>query len=146
MILKIKEEWRELHSVPLSIKCVSSSLLSSFLSVCQSVPEENNSVNTVVSTTPSSIFYHGVVPTGSPSCGGDVAVYVLDIKQPSLPTPFHSVLVSYDPFIYTLFHKFSRQLSAFSLCSSGLISALLVLSTVYLFMKVFFSSDVILCG
>ena len=35
-----------------------------------------------------------LVPTGSPSCGGDVAVYVLDIKQPSLPTPFHSVLVS----------------------------------------------------
>ena len=87
-----------------------------------------------------------LVPTGSPSCGGDVAVYVLDIKQPSLPISFHSVLVSYDPFIYTLFHKFSRQLSAFSLCSSGLISALLVLSTVYLFMKVFFSSDVILCG
>ena len=34
------------------------------------------------------------------------------------------------------FHNFSRQLSAFSLCSSGLISALLVLSTMYLYMKV----------
>ena len=44
------------------------------------------------------------------------------------------------------FHKFSRQLSAFSLCSSGLMSALLVLSTTYLFTKVSFSSDVILCG
>ena len=33
------------------------------------------------------------------------------------------------------FHKFSRQLSAFSLCSSGLISALLVLSAIYLFMN-----------
>ena len=34
------------------------------------------------------------VPTGSPSRGGDVAVYVFDINQPSLPTPFYSVLVS----------------------------------------------------
>ena len=33
------------------------------------------------------------------------------------------------------FHKFSRKLSAFSFCSSGLISVLLVLSTIYLFMK-----------
>ena len=31
-------------------------------------------------------------------------------------------------------------------CSSGLISALLVLSTLYLFMKVSFSPDIILCG
>ena len=30
------------------------------------------------------------------------------------------------------FHKFSQHLSAFSLCSSGLISALLVLSTIYI--------------
>ena len=28
------------------------------------------------------------VPTGSPSRGGGVAVYVFDINQPSLPTPF----------------------------------------------------------
>ena len=34
------------------------------------------------------------VPTGSPSRGGDVAVYVFDINQFSLPTPFYSVLVS----------------------------------------------------
>ena len=27
------------------------------------------------------------VPAGSPSRGGDVTVYVLDISQPSLPTP-----------------------------------------------------------
>ena len=39
----------------------------------------------------------------------------------------------YGPFNCILFHKFSRQLSVFSLCSSGLISALLVLSTMYLF-------------
>ena len=46
----------------------------------------------------------------------------------------------YDPFKCISFHKFSRQLSAYSLCSSCLSSAVLVLSTVYLFMKV------ILCG
>ena len=50
------------------------------------------------------------------------------------------------PFNCISFHKLSRQLSAFSLYSSGLISALLVLSTVYLFMKIFLSSDIILCG
>ena len=51
----------------------------------------------------------------------------------------------YGPFTCILFHKFSRQLSAFSLRSSGLISALLVLSTTCLFMKVSLSPDVILC-
>ena len=50
----------------------------------------------------------------------------------------------YGPFNCTSFHKFFRQL-CFSLCSSGLISALLVLSTVYLFVKVFLSPDIILC-
>ena len=34
------------------------------------------------------------VPAGSPSRGGDVTVYVFDRNQPSLPTPFRSVLVS----------------------------------------------------
>ena len=33
------------------------------------------------------------VPTGSPSRGGDVAVYVSDIDQPSLTTPFYSFLL-----------------------------------------------------
>ena len=88
------------------------------------------------------------VPAGSPSRGGDVAVYVFDINQPSLPTSFYFVLVSvsvfYDLFNCVSFHKFSRQLSAFSLCSSGLISALLILSTIYLFVKVSFSPDIIL--
>ena len=39
------------------------------------------------------------VPTGSPSRDGDVAVYVLDINQSSLPTPFHSALVSVSVFM-----------------------------------------------
>ena len=37
-----------------------------------------------------------LVPVGSPARGGDVGdgdVYVFDINQPSLPTPFYSVLV-----------------------------------------------------
>ena len=50
------------------------------------------------------------------------------------------------PFNCISFHKFSRQLSAFSLCCSGLISSLLVLSSVYLFMKVSFSPDIIPSG
>ena len=33
------------------------------------------------------------IPAGSPSRGGDVTVFVFDINQPSLPTPFYSVLV-----------------------------------------------------
>ena len=47
------------------------------------------------------------VPTGSPSRGGDVTVYVADINQPSLPTPFHSVLVSVSVFmaLSTVFHS-----------------------------------------
>ena len=34
------------------------------------------------------------VPTDSPLRGGDVALYVFNINQPSLPTPSYSVLVS----------------------------------------------------
>ena len=46
-------------------------------------------------------------PTGSPSCGGDAAVYVFDINQPSLSTPFYSVLVSVCVFMAfsTVFHS-----------------------------------------
>ena len=79
------------------------------------------------------------VPAGSPSRGGDVKVYVLDINQPSLLTPFTLFLclfLSCGPFTCISIHKFSRQLSVFSLCSPSLISASLVLSTVYLFLNV----------
>ena len=78
------------------------------------------------------------VPVGSPSRGGDVKVVVLDINQPSLPTPFTLFLClffSYGPFTCISIHKFSRQLSVFSLCSPSLISASLVLSTIYIFLK-----------
>ena len=39
------------------------------------------------------------VPAGSPSRGGDVMVYVTNINQPSVPTPFYSVLVSVSVFM-----------------------------------------------
>ena len=47
------------------------------------------------------------VPMGSPSRDGDVAVYVFDINQPSLPTPFYSVLVYRSIFmaLSTVFHS-----------------------------------------
>ena len=38
-------------------------------------------------------------PAGSPSRGGDVAVYVFDVNQPSLPTPSYSVPVSISVFM-----------------------------------------------
>ena len=48
-------------------------------------------------------YYRGsplvCVPAGSPSRGGDVTVYVKYINQPSLPAPFHSVLVSISVFV-----------------------------------------------
>ena len=43
----------------------------------------------------------------------------------------------YGPFNYISLHKSSRQISAFSFCCARLVSALLVLSTIYLFMKVY---------
>ena len=47
------------------------------------------------------------VPAGSTSRGGDVAACVFDINQPSLPTPFNSVLVSVSVFmaLSTVFHS-----------------------------------------
>ena len=87
-----------------------------------------------------------LVPAGSPSHGGDVAVYVFNISQPSLPTPFYSVLASISVFmaLSNVFHSiYSPDNSAFLFRSSSLISALLVLSTIYLSMKVFFSPDII---
>ena len=90
---------------------------------------------------------------GSPSRGGDVTVDVFDINQPSLPTPFffffYSVIVSTSLFVAlsTVFYSItSPDNSPLSHCSSGLLSALLVLSTRYLLMKVSFSPDLIPSG
>ena len=85
-----------------------------------------------------------VVPAGSFSHGRDVTVYVWHT-----PTELaHSFLFYscvcfclYGPFNCISFHKFSRRLSVFSLCSAGLIPALLALSTVYFLMKVYLIPD-----
>ena len=52
-------------------------------------------------------FLHMQVPTSSPSSGEDVAVYLSDINQPSLPTPFQSVLASVSVLMAhsTVFHS-----------------------------------------
>ena len=90
-----------------------------------------------------------VVPKGSPSRGGDVTVHVW--HKPAELT--HSSLFCscvyfclYGPFNCFSFHKLSRQFSVFWLGSSGLISAWLVLSTIYLFVRVSFSPDIIRSG
>ena len=88
---------------------------------------------------------------GSPSRDGDVTVYICDINQPSLATPVYSVLVSISDFmaLSTVFHSInSPDNSPFSH------SVLPVLSLPYwsfqlytcLFMKVFFSPDIIPTG
>ena len=48
-----------------------------------------------------------VLPAGSPSHGGDVADYVFDINQPSLPIPFYFILVPVAVFmaLSTVFHS-----------------------------------------
>ena len=86
----------------------------------------------------------GSLSSGSPSRGGDVTVYVWH-KPPELVHSFLFCSFVYfslrGPFNCISFNRFSRQLSVFSLCSSGLISALLVLLTIHLSMKVSFSPD-----
>ena len=62
---------------------------------------------------------------------------------------FYSVLVSVSVFmaLSTVFHSInSPDNSPLSHYSSGLVSALLVLSTIHLFMKVSLSPDIILSG
>ena len=48
-----------------------------------------------------------IIPAGSPTRGGDGRVCVCDIYQPSLPTPFYSVLASISIFmaLSTVFHS-----------------------------------------
>ena len=81
-----------------------------------------------------------MVPAGSPSYIEDVVVYVCDIKPTELAHSFLfcscAYLCLYSHFNCITFLKFFPPFSTFSLSSSSFISALLVLSTVYLFMKV----------
>ena len=90
-----------------------------------------------------------VVPEGSSSRAGDDVVYVKDIKQPTLPTPFYFVLVSISVFmaLSTVFHSINSSDN-----SPLSHSVLLVLIPpdwsfqLYIFMKVSLSPDMILCG
>ena len=86
------------------------------------------------------------IPIGSPSHGGDVTVYIWH-RPAKLANSFLFCpcvyFGLYGTFNCIAFHKFSWQLSIFSFCSCGLISALLVLSTVYLFLKVSFRPDIL---
>ena len=90
-------------------------------------------------------------PTGSPWRGGDVVVYVFDINLLSLPTPFfYSVLVSVSVFIALSAVLHSKN----SVTTLHFLTVLVVFFSaywsfqvyIYLFMKVSFSPDVILCG
>ena len=75
--------------------------------------------------------------TGSPLRGEDVAVYVFDINQPSLPTPLYSVLVSISVFmaLFTEFHSINSP-SNFPLSHS----VLPVLFLPYWFFQLYISS------
>ena len=91
------------------------------------------------------------VPTGIPSRGGDVTVYVSDINQPSLPTPFYSVRVSLSlsMALSTVFYSINSPHN--SPLSHSVLPVLILpycsfqLSN-YLFRKVSLSPDIILCG
>ena len=62
-----------------------------------------------------------LAPKGSASRGGDVMADAFDTNQPSLPTPFYSVLVSISVFmaLSTVFHSISSS-DNFSLSHSVL--------------------------
>ena len=92
---------------------------------------------------------HFRVPAGTPSRGGDITVYAPDISQSSLPTPFILCLYLFLPlwpfqlyFIPWILPTTLRFLTLFFWSYS----ASLVFSTIYLFMKVSLSPDIILCG
>ena len=81
------------------------------------------------------VYPTSVVLTGSPSCGGDVTVYVYDKSQQSLPTPFYSVLVSVFVFmaLSTVFHSIhSPDNSPFSHSVLPVLSLCLIASFNYI--------------
>ena len=89
------------------------------------------------------------VPACSPSRGGDVAVYVFDINQPSLPTPFYSVSVSFSVFMALLTVFYSMNFPDNSPLSHSALSVYFYLIGPFNYislMKVSLSPDVILWG
>ena len=73
-----------------------------------------------------------------------------DINQPSLPTPFHSVLVSISVFmaLSTVFHSINSPDNSplFPSVLPALIPRYWSLNYLSFFMKVSLSPDIILCG
>ena len=100
----------------------------------QTTTESDQHVHKALQTWVIFLIGNYVTPRAYLNVVGKLRFTSLDINQRSLSTPFYSALgvylCLYGPFNCILFHKFSKQLSAFSLCSFGLISALIVLSTV----------------
>ena len=82
-------------------------------------------------------LHHVRVRTGSPSRGGDVTVFLFDRSQPSVHTPFDSVLVSVSVLmsLSTVFHSINSP-----------DNSPLSYSTRYLLMNVSFSPDIVLRG
>ena len=79
---------------------------------------------TTTATTTTTTAAAAAVLAGSPSRGGNVTVYVYDINQPSLPTPFYSVLMSVSVFmaLSTVFHSMNSPDN--SLFSHSVLSSL----------------------
>ena len=88
------------------------------------------------------------VSASSPSRGGDVAVHVFDISQPSLPTPFYSVVVFIVVFmaLSPVFHSINSPDN--SPLSHSVLPVLFLpyWSFQLLVMKVSITPDIILCG
>ena len=94
-------------------------------------------------------FSPRVVPAGSPSRGGDVAVNACDINQLSLPIPFYFVLVSVSVFVALspVFHSINSPDN--SPLSHSVLPVLFLpywSFQLYLFMKVSLSPDIFLGG
>ena len=90
-----------------------------------------------------------MVPAGSPSRGEDDVLDIFDINQPSLPTPFYSVLVSVSVFmaLSTVFHSINApDNSPLSTMFFWSYVCLIGPFIIYLFMKVSLSPDIILFG
>ena len=88
------------------------------------------------------------VTTGSRSRSEDVLVYVFDTNQPSLPTPFYSVLVSVSIFkaLSTVFHSLNSPDNSPLSHSVLLVLFCLIGPFNYVpLLKVSLSPDIILC-
>ena len=94
-------------------------------------------------------YYPYSCPSGLTFSWWECYGFCLRQKPVELAHSFYSVLVSISVFmaLSPVFHSItSPENSPLPHCSSGLISALLVLSTIYIFMKVSLSPNIIFCG